>query len=175
MAAALASVGHPADALLLATARRASMVELSDYRFTRLWEDNEFVMARGRRSDGAAPILVRMTVSPLPAPAALAQLEHELALSDDLDIAWAVQPLTLERSNGRSTLVLSDPGGECLDRLLGRPLDVPRFLTLAHELASALGAVHRQGLIHKNIRPRNIFVDGLGRVRFTGFGRASRA
>ena len=151
------------------------MVELSDYRFTRLWEDNEFVMARGRRSDGAAPILVRMTVSPLPAPAALAQLEHELALSDDLDMAWAVQPLTLERSNGRSTLVLSDPGGECLDRLLGRPLDVPRFLTLAHELASALGAVHRQGLIHKNIRPRNIFVDGLGRVRFTGFGRASRA
>src|SRR5207245_10833075 len=81
----------------------------------------------------------------------------------------------LTRDNGRMMLVLEDPGGTPLDRLLGRPLDVSHFLRIAIPLAGALGHVHERGLIHKDIKPANILFDAAsGGVWLTGFGIASR-
>src|SRR6202011_3295554 len=66
-------------------------------------------------------------------------------------------------------------GGEPLDRLLGQPMELSRFLRFAVGLAAALGKLHRQGLIHKDIKPANILVDSAsGAVWLTGFGIASR-
>jgi hypothetical protein len=71
-------------------------------------------------------------------------------------------------------LVLEDPGGATVDRLLGRPLDVSHFLRIAIPLAGALRHVHERGLIHKDIKPANILVDAAsGGVWLTGFGIAS--
>jgi serine/threonine protein kinase len=71
-------------------------------------------------------------------------------------------------------LVLKDPGGEPLDRLLdhgrGQPLDLTRTLRIAIGLATALGQVHRHGLIHKDIKPVNVLVDDAGNAWLTGFG-----
>ena len=79
---------------------------------------------------------------------------------------------------GRTVLILKDPGGEPLDQILerekGQPLDLTRFLRIAIGLASALGQVHRQGLIHKDIKPGNVLVDEAGNVWLIGFGIASQ-
>jgi serine/threonine protein kinase len=73
------------------------------------------------------------------------------------------------------TLVLEDPGGAPLDRLLGGPLDVSQFLRIAIPLAGALRRVHERGLIHKDIKPANILADpASGGLWLTGFGIASR-
>jgi PAS domain S-box-containing protein len=54
-------------------------------------------------------------------------------------------------------------------------LELNRFLRFAAGLAAALGKLHRQGLIHKDIKPANILVDwASGGVWLTGFGIASR-
>jgi hypothetical protein len=50
------------------------------------------------------------------------RLEHEFALKAELNAAWAARPVALSRQDDRMALVLEDPGGEPLDRLLGRPL-----------------------------------------------------
>src|SRR5437016_6606008 len=72
-------------------------------------------------------------------------------------------------------LVLEDPGGAPVDRLLGRPLETSHFLRIALPLAGALRHVHERGLIHKDIKPANILVDmARGGVWLTGFGIASR-
>jgi len=72
-------------------------------------------------------------------------------------------------------LILQDPGGEPLDRFLGQPMELSRFLRFAVGLAAALGKLHQQGLIHKDIKPANILVDSAsGAVWLTGFGIASR-
>ena len=72
-------------------------------------------------------------------------------------------------------LILEDPGGEPLDRLLGEPMELSRFLRFAVGLAAALGKLHQQGLIHKDIKPANILVNSAtGAIRLTGFGIASR-
>lgn len=71
-------------------------------------------------------------------------------------------------------LVLDDDGGEPLYRSLGRPLELTRWLRIAVNLARVIGHVHRCGLVHKDIKPANVLVDGNGNVRLTGFGIASQ-
>lgn len=132
-----------------------------------------------RRVDPAGTVrtavLVIAPVAEHPSPAILDRLAHEFGLKDELDAAWAVRPIELKRDSGRPMLVLEDPGGEPLERLLGSPLGVERFLTLAIGITASLGKVHRAGIIHKDIKPANIVVGSAdGNVRLTGFGIASR-
>src|ERR1700726_3621962 len=152
------------------------MIELSRYVFETLREDEEFAFCRGRKDDGELPtVLLVAPVSEHPVPAILERLEHEYSLGDQLDSDWAARPLTLVRREGRPMLILEDPGGEPLDRLLGQPMELSRFLRFAVGLAAALGDLHQQGLIHKDIKPANILVDSAsGAVWLTGFGIASR-
>jgi serine/threonine protein kinase len=74
-------------------------------------------------------------------------------------------------------LVLPDPGGEFLDQTLerhqGQSIDLTRVLRVTIGLAASLGQMHRRGLLHKDIKPANVIVDGDGNVRLTGFGIAS--
>src|SRR6202035_5466270 len=91
------------------------------------------------------------------------RLEHEYSLAGELDPSWAAKPLALTHHEGRTILVLEDLGGALLDQVLereqGEPLDLTRFLRVAIGLASGLGQVHRQGLIHKDIKPANVLAD----------------
>ena len=143
-----------------------------------LWEDGERVFCRGWRLDAdgnRSAVLAVLPAAEHPPPASLARLAHEYGLKDELDGAWAVRPLELGRERGRTMLVLEDPGGEPLERLLRAPMEVGSFLRLAISIAAALGKVHRRGLVHKDIKPANILVNRTtGAVRLTGFGIASR-
>jgi predicted ATPase len=101
-------------------------------------------------------------------------MEHEYSLRAKLDPAWAVRPLALAEHQGRPALVLEDPGGEPLDRLVGTRMDLRQFLRVAIGLSAALGRVHQNGLIHKDIKPANALVNPeTGRVWLMGFGIAS--
>jgi PAS domain S-box-containing protein len=144
--------------------------------FQILWEDRERVVFHGRRQgvDGGN-ILIMRPATKYPTPGSLDRLTHEYDLKDELDSAWAVRPLELRHEGGRIMLVLEDPGGEPLDRLLGAPMQIGRFLRLAINIASALGGVHQRGLVHKDIKPAHILADRISdAVRLTGFGIASR-
>jgi serine/threonine protein kinase len=142
-----------------------------------LWEDGERVFCRGeRRANGhGAAVLAVLPAAEHPAPATLDRLAREYGLKDELDGAWAVRPLELVRERGRTMLVLEDTGSEPLHRLLGPPMEVRSFLSLAIAVAAALTQVHRRGLVHKDIKPANILVNRRsGEVQLTGFGIASR-
>jgi serine/threonine protein kinase len=122
----------------------------------------ETVMCRGSRvgDDGErSAVLVVLPAAEPPSPSSLDRLAHEYRLKDELDRDWAVRPLELIREGRRTVLVLEDPGGEPLERLLGGPLEIDRFLRLAIDISAAVGKLHRRGLLHKDIKPANILVN----------------
>ena len=150
----------------------------SGYQLVPLREGVDFTLYRGRHRGNSSPVLAVALAAEQPSPQYLRRLQHEYSLATDLDPAWAAKPMALTRHEGRTILVLEDPGGEPLDRVLernrGQPLDLTRFLRIAIGLAKALGQVHRKGLIHKDIKPANVLVDDAGNVWLTGFGIASQ-
>ncbi|SOE87275.1 PAS domain S-box-containing protein [Burkholderia sp. YR290] len=143
-----------------------------------LREEAEFTLYRGKELGKQMPIMALAVTAQPPSPQNLRRLEHEWSLATELDAAWAAQPLALTRHQGRAILILKDPGGEPLHQVIDQhkqhPLDLTRLLRIAIGLASALSQVHRQGLVHKDIKPANVLVDDAGRVWLTGFGIASR-
>jgi serine/threonine protein kinase len=151
------------------------VIELSTYVFEPLRKDGELVLYRGRRKDDGSRLLAVEPVSERPSVRSLEQLEHEYSIREELNPHWAAQPIALERRDGRTILLLEDPGGEPLGKLLGKPLELTDFLRLAIALAGALGKLHAAGLIHKNIKPANILAEAAtGNVWLTGCGIASR-
>ena len=127
------------------------MTERSGYMLEILRESGEFTLYRGRQRGNLSPVLAVALAAERPSPQSLRRLEHEYSLAAELDPKWATRPLALTRHEGRMILVLEDPGGEPLDSVLargrGQPLELTRFLRLAPSLATALGQVHRHGLI----------------------------
>src|ERR1700681_752943 len=151
--------------------QEALVKELLSYVFSPLRE-GDIALYRGS-GNGLSPIL--LVAAEETSLGCVERLEHEYALKAELDADWAARPVTLTHYNDRMTLVLEDPGGVPVDRLLGRPLDASHFLRIAIPLAGALRQVHERGLVHKDIKPANILVDAAsGGVWLTGFGIASR-
>ncbi|WNC92266.1 AAA family ATPase [Paraburkholderia sp. FT54] len=141
-----------------------------------LWDDGERVFCRGRRPGGGGhSVLLARPAADHPLPASLDRLAHEFGLKDELDGAWAVRPLELVCEGGRTLLVLEDPGGEPLARLLGAPMETGNFLRLAVSISAVLGKLHQRSLVHRDLKPTHILVNCAdGQARLTGFGLASR-
>ncbi len=127
-----------------------------------------------RRSDGRAVVL--KAVEPrAQEPRQFERLRNELAVARTLDRAKVVRPLSIDAYDGMPALVREDFTGVPLERCMGRPLAVGKFLDLAIAIAGALEHVHQAGLVHKDLTPRSILVHTrTGEVRLSEFGLATR-
>ncbi|WFU74873.1 AAA family ATPase [Bradyrhizobium sp. CB2312] len=148
------------------------MIDLAKCTVERLRTDDMFVLYRAWGPSEPSSLLAlvprRQTIR------SLEKLESEYALADDLKPAWAVLPIELVPHKENMMLVLDDPGGRPLATVIENPLDFDTRLHLATRLADSLDCLHRQGLFHCNLNPKNILVTEDNGVRLTGFWNARR-
>src|SRR4051812_20997252 len=69
----------------------------------------------------------------------------------------------IEEDEGKPVLVMEYLEGEPLSRrIAGRPMEPRELVGIAVKVAEALEAAHAQGIIHRDIKPGNIFITKLG-------------
>ena len=115
------------------------------------------VMSR-RPSEQASERFLREArlASRLSHPAIVATYDCGQAASGELWIA-------MERLRGRSLRQLLDEHGA---------LPVSRALAIAEQVAAALGSAHAAGVVHRDVKPSNVFVLDDGRAKLLDFGLA---
>jgi serine/threonine-protein kinase len=64
------------------------------------------------------------------------------------------------------------PGRTLHDETAGGALPMPRVRELAIEILGALGAAHRLGILHRDVKPANVLLDEHGHAKLGDFGIA---
>src|SRR5439155_7958311 len=81
----------------------------------------------------------------------------------------------VEEANGLPYLVMEYIAGQSLQERLDRtgPLELKEVLRIGMQTAAGLAAAHKQGLVHRDVKPANILLEnGVDRVKITDFGLA---
>ena len=107
----------------------------------------------------------------------LARLHREVCIARQVSHPLVCRVHDIAQVNGETFLTMEFIDGEDLRSLLKRigRLSEDKGLQIARQLCVGLVAVHAQGIVHRDIKPGNVMIDGRGQVRLTDFGLAISA
>jgi serine/threonine protein kinase/Flp pilus assembly protein TadD len=109
-------------------------------------------------------------------PAALARFDREARLASSLNHPHICTIHDVDQHEGRTFIVMELCSGETLKRLLEEgPIPLERAVDLVTQAASALGAAHRRGIVHRDVKPANLFVTSDEQLKVLDFGLAKLA
>jgi serine/threonine-protein kinase len=77
-----------------------------------------------------------------------------------------------EETGEHSFIVMQYIEGETLSELIRHGLTSNQLVALAQQIVSALGNAHAHGIIHRDVKPKNIMVTPSGQVKVLDFGLA---
>jgi serine/threonine protein kinase len=143
-----------------------------------------------RIGQGGSSILYRGLHTVLTMPVAIKMLNHELAMNPDfLDIfrneARTIAQLNhpnivkvydIEETYRTVFIIMEYLNGTLLKNIVRSKtkLSVPQIVDMTVQICNGLGYAHKNGIIHQDINPGNIFVQPEGQVKIIDFGLACR-
>lgn len=100
------------------------------------------------------------------------ELLREPRLLASLSHPNIVTILTAEKQDNVFFIVMEYVHGETLESIIAREgaLDVPLALDYTCQICNAIGYAHKQGVLHRDLRPSNVLVSESGLVKVADFG-----
>ena len=133
----------------------------------------EVYAARDRLT--GAEVAIKILHAHLADDRALAErFRRELAVTRALDHPGIVRVFDLHEHEGRPFFSMELLQGRSLAEVLARqgPLEPAEARRIAREICVALQAAHRAGVVHRDLKPQNVFVTDSGAVKLLDFGLA---
>lgn len=129
---------------------------------------------RATRHSDTQPVILKILKAIQPEPEQIIRLQHEFELIQALDASGVIGAYALHRQP-QHCLVLEDLGATTLSQLqLAGRLSLRQFLGLAIHIVEAVGQIHQQRVIHKDINPTNVVMNpDTGQVKLIDFGIAT--
>lgn len=107
-------------------------------------------------------------------PEALKRFRQEGRLASQLSHPRCVFVLAVSEEEGRPYIVMELMTGQTLAEVVARrgPLPVVEAVSMIVDVIDGLMEAHRLGLVHRDVKPSNCFVESSGRVKIGDFGLA---
>jgi tetratricopeptide (TPR) repeat protein/TolB-like protein len=106
-------------------------------------------------------------------PEKIKRFEREAQAVASLSHPGIVMLHSIEEADGLRFLTMELVEGETLSKSIpARGFPMERFLSLAIGVADAVSAAHRQGILHRDIKPDNVMLTPDGRLKVLDFGLA---
>ncbi len=108
-------------------------------------------------------------------PKFVTRFQREADAASGLHHPNIVQVYDYGQTDGNYFIVMELIEGTDLRRYLRSRgiLAVDRAIIIAHDVALGLGAAHRRGIVHRDVKPQNVLVGRDGTIKLTDFGIAS--
>jgi predicted Ser/Thr protein kinase len=106
---------------------------------------------------------------------ARARLRAEVRLARQIAHPNVCRVYDIGEAQGELYMSMEFVGGEDLSALLKRigRLPTDKGVEIARKLCAGLAAAHAKGVLHRDLKPGNIMIDGHGEVRIMDFGLAA--
>ncbi|MCP4132042.1 MAG: SpoIIE family protein phosphatase [bacterium] len=136
----------------------------------KLEETRGSILYRVRKENEDKTFILKELKSKDPTPSEIARFKQEYNLIRKIDIDGVIKTYEILEYDNKIALVLEDFNGISLENL-DKKMELKLFLLIAINLSNALGHLHKETIVHKDIKPRNIlFNTATEELRISGFG-----
>ena len=137
------------------------MKRFADYILTeKIDETRNSVIYRGHRENDLSKAIIKVLKTTYPTASEIARFRHECDLIRKLDIQGIVKIVDLVEQDNTYAIIEEDFDAVSLkDMIHTKKIDLKDFLRIAATISETLALIHKNNIIHLDIKPANILIN----------------